>query len=69
MRKLVTAVLAASLSVASVAAQAAPVERAAAPVVEANKMEDKDPTVWVIAVIALGVLLYALLDNGDPTSP
>lgn len=60
-RKLPVALAAAALTVAPVAAQAAP-QRAAAPVAEANELR---ADLWIFAIIALLVILWAVLDNDD----
>ena len=68
-RKLSAALAAATLVVAPVAAQAAPVERAAAPTAEASELGGTD--LWIFGAIVLAVVLWAVLDsdNNNPISP
>jgi len=65
-RKLPVALAAAALTVAPVAAQAAP-QRAAAPTAEASELGGID--LWIFAVIAALVILWAVIDDdGNPVS-
>ena len=59
-RKLPVALAAAALTVAPVAAQAAP-QRAAAPIAEANELGGID--LWIFAVVAALVILWAVIDD------
>lgn len=62
-RTLTAALAAATLVTAPVAAQAAPAARAAAPTTEANELGGID--LWIFAVIAAAVVLWAVLDHND----
>ena len=65
-RKLPAALAATVLTIAPVAAQAAPVDRAAAPTTDANELK---LDLWIFAVIAAIVVLWAVLDDeGNPVS-
>ena len=67
-RKLPTALAAAALIFSPVAAQAAPVERAAAPTADDNDMSRT--LTWLLVAIVAGVALFLVLDgNNNPTSP
>ena len=68
-RKLPIALAAATLAIAPLAAQAAPVERAAAPTAEASQLRGGS-LLWIAAIIA--VIVGAILlfdDDNDPVSP
>ncbi len=62
-RTLTAALAAATLVTAPVAAQVAPADRAAAPTTEANELGGID--LWIFAVIAAAVVLWAVLDHND----
>ena len=67
--KLPIALAASTLAVAPMAAQAAPVERAAAPTAEDNQLF-RGTLLWIFAIIAVVVGGILLLDNDDdPVSP
>ena len=66
-RKLPIALVAATLAVAPLAAQAAPVERAAAPTSQESELGGS--VLWIL--IAIGVIVGAILlldDKNDPVS-
>jgi hypothetical protein len=68
-RKLPIALAAATLAIAPLAVQAAPVERAAAPTAEESQLRDGS-LLWIAAIIA--VIVGAILlfdDDNDPVSP
>ena len=67
-RKLPIALAAATLTIAPIAVQAAPIERAAAPTAEESEM--RGSLLWILLAIAAGVALFLVLDkNNDPVSP
>ena len=65
-RAIVAAMLAGAMAVASVGAQAAPIARASEPAAETN---DLSRAAWILVVIALGLGLYFVLDDDEPSSP
>jgi hypothetical protein len=64
-RKLPVALAAATLAVAPLAAQAAPVERAAAPTAQENEIGGT--VLWIL--IAIGVIIGAVLLLDDKDNP
>jgi heme/copper-type cytochrome/quinol oxidase subunit 2 len=66
-RVLIPALAAVSLMAAPVAAQAATVERTAAPTAEQSELGGS--YLWIIAVIAAIVAGILLLDDNEPDSP
>jgi hypothetical protein len=68
-RKLPIALAAATMAVAPLAAQAAPVERAAAPTSQKSELRGGS-LLWIAAIIAVVIGGILLLDDGnDPVSP
>ena len=66
--KLAMAAAASLMTVAPVAVQAAPVERAAEPAAEENELGRS--ALWIVIAVAIGVALYFLvIDDNDPVSP
>lgn len=68
-RKLPVALAAATLAVSPLAAQAAPVERAAAPTADESQLRGGS-LLWIAAIVAIIIGGILLLDNNDnPVSP
>jgi hypothetical protein len=66
----ITASAALALALAPIAAQAAPVARTAAPVAESEELVGR--TMWIVAAIALGLIIWGVIelsDDDEPESP
>jgi len=70
LRNAVTASAALALTLAPIAAQAAPAARADAPVAESEQLVGT--TMWIVAAIALGLVVWGIIElssDDEPTSP
>ena len=66
----ITASAALALTVAPIAAQAAPAARTAAPVAESEELVGT--TMWIVAAIALGLIIWGVIEltsDDEPESP
>ena len=66
----ITASAALALTVAPIAAQAAPAARTAAPVAESEELVGT--TMWIVAAIALGLIVWGVIEltsDDEPESP
>lgn len=70
LKSAITASAALALTVAPIAAQAAPAVRTAAPVAESEELVGT--TMWIVAAIALGLVVWGIIeltDDDEPASP
>jgi hypothetical protein len=70
LRNAITASAALALTVAPIAAQAAPAARTAAPVAESEELVGT--TMWIVAAIALGLIVWGVIEltsDDEPESP
>ena len=70
LRTAITASAALALTVAPIAAQAAPAARDAAPVSESEEL--RGTTMWIVAAIALGLIVWGVIEltsDDEPESP
>ncbi len=66
----ITASAALALTLAPIAAQAAPAARTAAPVAESEELVGT--TMWIVAAIALGLVIWGVIEltsDDEPESP
>lgn len=69
-RTAITASAALALTVAPIAAQAAPAARSDAPVAESEELVGT--TMWIVAAIALGLIIWGVIEltsDDEPESP
>jgi hypothetical protein len=70
LKNVITASAAVALISAPIAAQAAPAARTAAPVAESEELVGT--TMWVVAAIALGLIIWGVIEltsDDEPESP
>ena len=70
LRNTITASAALALSLAPIAAQAAPAARTSAPVAESEEL--RGTTMWIVAAIALGLIVWGVIEltsDDEPASP
>jgi hypothetical protein len=70
LRNAITASAALALTTAPIAAQAAPAARSAAPVAESEELVGT--TMWIVAAIALGLIVWGVIEltsDDEPESP
>ena len=70
LRSAITTSAALALTLAPIAAQAAPAARAAAPVAESEELVGT--TMWIVAAIALGLVVWGIIElssDDEPASP
>lgn len=70
LRTAITASAALALTVAPIAAQAAPAARSDAPVAESEELVGT--TMWIVAAIALGLIVWGVIEltsDDEPESP
>ena len=70
LRNAITASAALALTAAPIAAQAAPAARSAAPVAESEELVGT--TMWIVAAIALGLIVWGVIEltsDDEPESP
>jgi hypothetical protein len=70
LRNAVTASAALALTLAPIAAQAAPAARTDAPIAESEQLAGT--TLWIVAAIALGLVVWGIIElssDDEPESP
>jgi len=70
LKSTITASAALALAVAPIAAQAAPAARTSAPVAESEELVGT--TMWIVAAIALGLIVWGVIEltsDDEPASP
>jgi len=70
LRNAITASAALALTAAPIAAQAAPAARSAAPAAESEELVGT--TMWIVAAIALGLIVWGVIEltsDDEPESP